>query len=172
MLIYQEVMSPAECFWRAILNVVILFILFAVQRADLVIWLLPTQRTGFAVLSIFIDFYRFEYLYRPAGESALAICATEALSSCLSRDFIGFTCISPLSCILARMSSTATVVQSNVPKLEGKKNYRTWNLRIRPLLGSRGELAAIEYTPQLKKSSNKKDIKDTIAAALAAVEQL
>ena len=68
--------------------------------------------------------------------------------------------------------SNRTVVQSTIPILEGKKNYRTWNLRIRPLLGSRGELAAVEYIPKLKKATCKKDLADTTAEALAEAERL
>ena len=68
--------------------------------------------------------------------------------------------------------SNRTVVQSTIPILEGKNNYRTWNLRIRPLLGSRGELAAVEYIPKLKKATCKKDLADTTAEALAEAERL
>jgi hypothetical protein len=34
-----------------------------------------------------------------------------------------------------------------VPKLEGKKNYKTWELRIRTLLDSKDEWAAAKYSP-------------------------
>jgi hypothetical protein len=43
--------------------------------------------------------------------------------------------------------STTLVVQSSVPKLEGKKNYKTWELRIRPLLDSKDEWTAVDYSP-------------------------
>ena len=69
-------------------------------------------------------------------------------------------------------SSNTTIVQSSVPKLEGKKNYRNWNLRIRPLLKSKGKLAAIEYVPRLKSSSSKKDLADIIIEALAKAKHL
>ncbi len=72
--------------------------------------------------------------------------------------------------ILAKMSTT--VVQSNVPKLEGKQNYKTWNIRICSLLESKDELAAIEYIPRLKKAGSAKDQKDTTKAALAIAEEL
>jgi hypothetical protein len=68
--------------------------------------------------------------------------------------------------------TNTTVVQSNVPKLEGKKNFRTWDLRIRPLLASRKELAAIGYVPKLKSSTSKKDLADTTIEALAEAERL
>ena len=68
--------------------------------------------------------------------------------------------------------SNTTVVQSNVPKLEGKQNYCTWNLQILPLLKSRGELAAVKYTPHLKTSKSEKDKQDTTAAMLAEAEHL
>ena len=68
--------------------------------------------------------------------------------------------------------TNTTVVQSNVPKLEGKKNFRTWDLRIRPLLASRKELAAIGYVPKLKSSTSKKDLADTITETLTETECL
>ena len=68
--------------------------------------------------------------------------------------------------------TNTTVVQSNVPKLEGKKNFRTWDLRIRPLLASRKELAAIGYVPKLKSSTSKKDLADTIIEMLTETECL
>ena len=65
-----------------------------------------------------------------------------------------------------------TVVQSNVFKLEGKKNFWTWNLWIRPLLVSWKKLAAIGYIPKLKSSTSKKDLADTTIEALAEAERL
>jgi hypothetical protein len=38
--------------------------------------------------------------------------------------------------------SITLMVQSSVPRLEGKKNYKAWELRIRPLLDSKDERAA------------------------------
>ncbi|KAN0085047.1 hypothetical protein V8E54_001514 [Elaphomyces granulatus] len=49
-----------------------------------------------------------------------------------------------------------------VPKLEGKKNYKTWELRIRTLLDSKDEWAA----------ANERDKKDTTKAGLELAEQL
>src|SRR5216117_2458159 len=64
------------------------------------------------------------------------------------------------------------VVQSNVPKLEDKQNYKIWNIRICSLLEFKDELAAIEYIPRLKKTESTKDQKDTMKAALATAEEL
>ena len=72
--------------------------------------------------------------------------------------------------ILANMSTT--VVQSTVLKLEGKQNYKIWNIRICSLLESKDKLAAIEYIPRLKKAGSTKDQKDMTKAALAIVEEL
>ena len=68
--------------------------------------------------------------------------------------------------------STTSVVQSSVPKLEGKKNYKTWELRIRPLLDSKDEWAAVDYSPRLKSAASERDKKDTTEAGLELAEQL
>ena len=68
--------------------------------------------------------------------------------------------------------STTSVVQSSVPKLEGKKNYKTWELRIRTLLDSKDEWAAAEYSPRLKSAASERDKKDTTKAGLELAEQL
>jgi len=68
--------------------------------------------------------------------------------------------------------SNTTLVQSDVPKLKEKQNYRTWNLRIWPLLKSRDELVVIEYTSCLKIFQSEKDKKNTTAAALAEAKRL
>jgi hypothetical protein len=60
---------------------------------------------------------------------------------------------------------------SSVPKLEGKKNYKTWELRIRPLLDSKDESAAIEYSPRLKSAASERDKKDTSTASLELAER-
>src|SRR5436190_9809395 len=67
---------------------------------------------------------------------------------------------------------STTVVQSTVLKLEGKQNYKIWNIRICSLLESKDKLAAIEYIPRLKKAESIKDQKDMTKAALAIVEKL
>lgn len=68
--------------------------------------------------------------------------------------------------------STTSVVQSSVPKLEGKKNYKTWELRIRPLLDSKDEWTAVDYSPRLKSAASERDRKDTTEAGLQLAEQL
>jgi hypothetical protein len=65
-----------------------------------------------------------------------------------------------------------SVVQSSVLKLEGKKNYKAWELRIRPLLDSKDESAAIAYSPRLKSAASERDNKDTTKAGLELAEQL
>jgi hypothetical protein len=68
--------------------------------------------------------------------------------------------------------STMWVVQSSVPKLEGKKNYRTWELRIRTLLDPKDEWVAAEYSPRLKPAASERDKMDTTKAGLELAEQL
>jgi hypothetical protein len=67
---------------------------------------------------------------------------------------------------------TTSVVQSSVPKLEGKKNYKTWELRIRPLLNSKDESSAIEFSPRLRSVASERDRKDMTKIGLELAEQL
>ena len=72
--------------------------------------------------------------------------------------------------ILAKILTT--VVQSNVPKLEDKQNYKIWNIQICSLLEFKDELAVIKYIPRLKKTESAKDQKNMTKAALALVKKL
>ena len=67
---------------------------------------------------------------------------------------------------------STTVMQSNMPKLEDKQNYKIWNIQICSLLKFKDELAVIEYISRLKKTESNKDQKNTIKAALTIVKKL
>ena len=65
-----------------------------------------------------------------------------------------------------------TMMQSNMPKLEDKQNYKIWNIQICSLLEFKDELAVIEYIPRFKKTESVKDQKNMMKAALTIVKKL
>ena len=61
------------------------------------------------------------------------------------------------------------MTQSSVPKHE---NYKTWELRIRPLLDSKDKWTTINYSLHLKSTTNEHDRNDTIKTDLELTKQL
>ena len=64
------------------------------------------------------------------------------------------------------------MIQSNMLKLEKKKNFQMWDLQIKSLLIFWKKLAAIRYILKLKSFISKKNLADTITEMLTETEHL